>query len=118
MDDVPAGLLADAHVSPPSPHRALWYAAECGQRPPAKFMRLDPLESDSYWDNDDKTQPTMQIGAQDKQWLTWSGLEHAQTLHSHKSKVLVQDCRMRGQGFFLPPAVCQRHKSDAIPSEP
>jgi len=40
MDDVPAGLLADAHVSPPSPHRALWYAAECGQRPPAKLTQF------------------------------------------------------------------------------
>ena len=60
MDDVPAGFLADAHVAPPSPHRAmLWYAAECGQRhlSLAKFMRLGPLESDSYCDSDDKTQP-------------------------------------------------------------
>ena len=51
MDDVPAGFLADPHVAPPSPHRAmLWYAAECGQRhlSLAKFMRLGPLESDSY----------------------------------------------------------------------
>ena len=32
MGDIPAALLADAHVAP-FPHRAmLWYAAECGQR--------------------------------------------------------------------------------------
>ena len=40
----------------------------------------------------------MQIVAQDKQAADMA-LEYAKTLHCHKSKVLVQHCRM-GQGAF------------------
>ena len=125
-----------------------------------KFMRLGPLESDTYCDSDDKIQPVQLLvkqrsGSQsvDKlaeapqsfahdskhcnhpnlllsrpnnksesnrnnnykpqckssktnKWLTlltWSDLEYGtlKTLQCHKSKVLVQHCRMGGQGACI-----------------
>ena len=96
MDDVPAGFLADAHVAPPSPHGAmLWYAAECGQRhlSLAKFMRLGPLESDSYCDSDDKTQSVQLLvkqrsGSQSVDRLAEDRLAEAPQSFANDSKTL------------------------------
>ena len=158
MDDIPAALLADAHIAP-SP-----LIVECCGTPqnadhdylsPAKFMRLGPLKSDSYCDSDDKTQPVQLLvkqrsgsqsvdrlaeapqsfahdskhcnhpnpllsrpnnqsesnrnnnhKAQCKSWPKTNKrltcLEYAKTLHCHKSKVLVQHCRMGAGGHSTP----------------
>ena len=89
MDAVPAGLLADAHVAPPSPHRAmLWYAAECGQGlfESNKVHAPRSFRVSTATDSDDKIQPVQLLVKQRSGSQSVDKLAEAPQSFAHDSK--------------------------------
>ena len=72
----------------PSPHRAMLYAAECGQRlfESNKVHAPRSLKSDSYCDSDDKTQPVQLLVKQRSGSQSVDRLAEAPQSFAHDSK--------------------------------